>query len=176
MKRFLFPILACVIFGNSCLIKSDSTRPQLSFKSFEISFTDGWKKEFSFFVDTNKIYFSPVRSNKTYYGILPDSIFKILDSCFLRIHNDTAIKSTHEVGEDVSILSLKIVTNSDTIFINQTNDINKVFFPVIKAIQKFIDSDKRSIIHSDIFLETQAFVRPMPILKEVKFKKPALKE
>jgi hypothetical protein len=114
MKRFLFPILVSVIFGSSCLMKTDSTKPPASFKSFEISFTDGWKKSFPFLVDTNKIYFSRVRLDKTYYGILPDSIFGIIDSCFIRIHDDTAIKSNHVNADDVSVLSVKIVTNAET--------------------------------------------------------------
>jgi hypothetical protein len=171
-------VFACILL--TLLIHSCSGPPIINnspaFKSFEISYTDGWIKGFSFLADSNKIYFSPRRFDTTYYGILPDAIFKMLDTAFLRIRNNQAVKSKDEGCVDCSVLAIKIISSSDTIRINQTGYLDKIFNPLIKTLQKFIDSSKHQSIRSVLWLDTKSIVTSSPHkINETKFNPPIMR-
>lgn len=165
-------ILLTVAF-YSCSDKTLTVNQPSTFKSFEISYTDGWTKTFSFFVDANKIYFSPQRWDTTYYGILPDSLFKMLDTTFSNIRNDRTVKSKDGGCVDCSVLAVKIIADSDTIRINQTGDLDGIFYPMVKSLQKFIDSSNHQAIRAVVWMDTQSIVTPPPPkVDETKFKPP----
>jgi hypothetical protein len=172
MTRIVCTIfLATLIYG--CSDKTAIVKNSPTFKSFEISYTNGWTRGFSFIVDTNKIYFSPQRWDITYYGILPDTIFKMLDTTFFKIRSDQNIKSKDEGCVDCSVLAIKIISNGDTTRINQVGDLDNIFYPLIKSLQKFIDSSKHQTIQAMVLLDTKSIVTPPPPkIDEKKFKPP----
>jgi hypothetical protein len=165
-------IFAMTILLWGCSGKNENANHPTSFKSFEISFTNGWAKGFSFFVDTNKIYFSPHGLDTANYGVLPDSIFKIIDSNCEKIQSDTTIKSKDAGCVDCSVAAIKIISKGDTTRINQTGDIDKEIVAIVKSLQKFIDSSRHETIGAVIILETRFVVSPPPAEISTKFKPP----
>ncbi len=149
-----------------CEVKSDQPKPSNHFNSFEISYTDGWRKHFSFFLDSNKIYFSPGETNMTYYGILPDTIFKTIDSVVFKIRYDTTIKSKNNDCADCSVAAIKIIAKSDTIRISQAGDIDKIILTCIKFLEDLIDSNRAQNFKGLVVLQTRAIVRP-PLPPEI---------
>ena len=175
MIRLRLLIIFLTIAFYSCSDKTPTTNRTSTFKSFEISYTNGWTKGFSLFVDTSKIYFSPQRWDTTYYGILPDTIFKMLDTTFLKIQADKNIKSKDEGCVDCSVLAIKIVANGDTTRIQQTGNLDNLFYPLIKTLQHFIDSNKHQKIKAVVWLDTKSIVTPPPPkVDETNFKPPVV--
>jgi hypothetical protein len=173
MTRLAFFTIFLTIPFYGCSDKPLTAKHNPTFKSFEVSYTNGWTRGFSFIVDTNKIFFSPQRLDTIYYGILPDTICKMLDTTFLKIHNNQNIKSKDEGCMDCSVLSIKIISNGDTTRINQIGDLDNIFYPLIKSLQTFIDSNKHQTIQAVIQLETRLVVAPPPPkIDETKFKPP----
>jgi hypothetical protein len=173
MIRLAFFFILLTIAFYSCSDKSPATKHTPTFKSFEISYTNGWTRGFSFIVDTNKIFFSPQRFDTTYYGILPDSICDMLDTTLLKIRSNQNIKSKDEGCVDCSVLGIKIISSGDTTRINQTGDLDNIFYPIIKSLQRFIDNNKHQTIQAVIRLDTKSVVTPPPPkVDETKFKPP----
>lgn len=146
----------------SCADQSKPTNQTSKFKSFEISYTDGWIKRFSFLVDSSKTYLVPTSWDSAFSGILPDTIFDLLDSTYRTILSDTSIKSIDSNCFDCSIIAVQIVTSNDTVWIYQEGVISKEFRPVIKSLQTFLDSGNHRQIKSDIILETRWVIMPPP--------------
>ena len=162
MPRLAFFIITLSTFFSNCTEEAVTKNTTPNFTSFEISYSNGWTKGFSIFIDSNKIFFSPHQWDTVYYGTLPDTISNMIDTAFLKILNDKSIKSKNEKCADCSILAIKIIANNDTLRIIQTNDLEKFFYPLINNLQKFIDSSKHQYIHAFIRLETESIVSPPP--------------
>ena len=152
MTRYLFCLifLATLIYGCSDKISIVNRPP--AFTSFEVSYTDGQAKSFSFIVDTNKIYLSPHNIDTTYYGILPDTIFAFIDRFVVKLLNDTSIQSTGDKCYDCSVVAIQVVTKSDTIRISQANKIDQPIRNIINSLQTFIYEGRHQKINSIIFL------------------------
>ncbi len=156
----LMCLFTALIYG--CADQSKTTNQTNRFESFEISYTDGWIKRFSFLVDSSKTYLAPTRWDSAYSGTLPDTIFALLDSTYRRILCDSSIKSIDPDCYDCSVVAIQIVIQNDTIRIYQEGDISKEFRPIIKSLQTFLDSGSHQKIKSDIFLETRSMTMPPP--------------
>jgi hypothetical protein len=176
MTRHLLAFVVLTFCVCSCSDNYKKLVPSPKFKTFEISYTNGWTKGFSFIVDSNKIYFSPKKLDSMFYGILPDSIFNLIDNIFLKIKSDTTIKSKDQGCVDCSIISIQVVAKEDTICINQTGDLDKIFLSVIRSLQTFLDNGRLQPTRATIFLETQKSVSPTPTpMIDIKFRPPATK-
>ncbi|MFZ1799295.1 MAG: hypothetical protein WAU24_05470 [Chitinophagaceae bacterium] len=162
MSRLAFFIITLLTLFSNCTEKPVTKNNSPSFKSFVISYSNGWAKGFSIFIDSSKIYFSPQQRDTTYYGILPDSIFKMVDTISLKIQSNKNIKSKVKSCVDCSVLAMMIITKNDTIRIKPNEDFDKLFYPLINNLQKFIDSSKHQYIHAFIRLETESIVSPPP--------------
>ena len=162
MTRLTFFILLLTTVFCRCSEKKQIVSNSATFTSFEISYTNGWGKGFSFIFDSNKIFFSPQHWDTTYYGILPDTIFNLLDTTFLRIRNDDNIKSKDGGCVDCSVLAIKIISGGDTTRINQTGYLDNLFSPVIKSLQRFIDSSEHNKIQAIVLLDTKLIISPRP--------------
>jgi hypothetical protein len=87
------------------------------------------------------------------YGILPDTIFKIIDSTYVKVENDTTKES---LGcDDCVEVALKIIAKGDTTLKYKVLIHDTVFQPVIKTLQTFVDSGKHNTIKSVTAFETQ---------------------
>ncbi len=162
MTRLAFLIFLLTFLFCSCSDKPKIANGALLFKSFEISYSAGWTKGFSLFVDSNKIYFSPEEFDKIYYGILPDTIFKLLDVAFLKILNEKTIKSKDDGCQDCPTLAIQIISNNDTIKIHQTGAFSNILDSAINTLQKFIDGTKHASIPGFVWLGTKSIVRKLP--------------
>lgn len=141
--------------------KTRNTTPP-RFQSFEISYTDGWTKTFSLLVDTNRIYLSPHKWDTAYYGILPDTIYKLFEATFLEIEGSKSVRSKNGGCVDCPLLAIKIIAHGDTLRIRQTGRLDSLFHPLISRLQTFLDSSKHQTTEAILLLETQSVVTPPP--------------
>jgi hypothetical protein len=138
------------------------------FSSFEISYTGGWDRGFSFLADSNKIFFSPspnpadFLSSFVKYGLMPDSICRLIDSTLLLIKNDTSGRSKIITCDDCSIVFIKTITAKDTIDFFQSGDINPGIMRMVSQLEYFIDSSKHTAVNALMLLETARELRPPP--------------
>jgi hypothetical protein len=134
-----------------------------SFSTLEITFDSQVAHEsFSFVIDSNKIYISP-QNETAYYGILPDSLYKLINSVVSEVRTNESIKSTHDQCIDCSVLAIKIVKDNDTIKLRQSGQLSKVFYPVIDSLQSFLKTGTHEKINARIYmLETSLMAVPPP--------------
>jgi hypothetical protein len=161
-KPVCFLFLAALAVG--CASKRPTVPQRQVFNSFEISYHSGWAKGFSMIVDSNKIYLSPQRWDTAYYGILPDTLFNLLDTAYAKICIDRSIRYKDGSCIDCSAVAVKIVANGDTTRVNQSGDMDKLFYPLINELQRFIDSGKHERMRGVVICETRAIVVPPPPL------------
>lgn len=145
MNKVLLPLafLLIVLFG--CTQKQKPKKPPVkkaSFEYFEISYTGRWIGRLSFRVDSNRIFFSPAQYDTVEYGILPDSIFRTIDTTVSLIRSDTTIRSINEPCSDCDLLAINIKVDNDTIEIVQHDQISKPLREVVKQLEFFMDKSK----------------------------------
>src|SRR3954466_11173139 len=107
MIKFLFLFLLITILNCSCSEKKAIINRTKAFESFEISYKDGWTRSFSLFTDSSKVYFSPQKWDSTFYGILPDSIFEVLNTTALKIVSNK-LKPQKTNCFDCPVIAVKI--------------------------------------------------------------------
>lgn len=163
MRRYVFRIMYLTVLTYACSNQRERTKSPIKFTSFEISYTNGWTRGISLFVDSNKIFLSPQKSDIVKYGLLPDSMLRVIDTALFKIISDTLVKSIDNGCVDCSILAIKTIVGNDTISINQIGKIDAVFWPVIKTLVYFIDSTNHMTVNASLFLETQKGVFPPPL-------------
>jgi hypothetical protein len=156
MPRFSPSFVIIATLFCSCIQKNQHLNPRAKFTSIELSFTDGWAKAFSFYVDSNRVYIAPYRLDTAFYGLLPDSLYNTVDAAFTKAICDTNIKSYYESCQDCPALAVKILVAGHTIRINQTDRIDTLFNPVIESIQTFIDGGNHQFIRAALFFETDS--------------------
>ena len=119
MTKFLLLAFCSTIATFSCKNKQStfslSKHTAKSFIRFEMTYSNGWTPGFTTLIDSNRIYFSPIKSDSVHYGLLPDSIFQLVDSVAVIIQNDTTIKSGELNCDDCTIVAIKVETGKDTI-------------------------------------------------------------
>jgi hypothetical protein len=159
MKRFLLLIFCSTTAFFSCKNKqntfSSSKHPDKSFISFEITYSNGWTPGFTTLIDSNKIYFSPINSDSLHYGVLPDSIFQLVDSAAFIIQNDTTIKSGELNCDDCTIVAIKVETGRDTIKYFKAGSIHPKLGKAVAILAAFNRSLFGRIIPSKLQFETR---------------------
>lgn len=166
MMRFTLFVLFLIISVFSCINKPVAKNNTVSFSSVEINYTDGWTKKFSLIVDSNKIYFVPLKWDSAFYGILPDSIFNTIKETAQKIKDDKNVKSNAIECNDCAVISIKLINNRDTIRIKQSGNLNSHFIPLINTLQHFIDSSHHQTIQAFIQMDKKSSVIPPPPLIE----------
>ena len=106
-----------VIFISSCSNHRSLKNVDTPFKftTYEVSFTNGWSDRFSFSVDTSKVFLAAYRFDTLRYGILPDSIFEIINKNAFTLLNDKSITNTNQECYDCS--SISVLVSQDSIFL-----------------------------------------------------------
>jgi hypothetical protein len=163
MTKFAIGLIGLTLVLYACSDKKELIKTSTTFTSFEIGYTNGWTRGTSFWVDSNKIFLSPQKFDTVKYGLLPDSIVRLIDTTLLKIISDTSIKSKDDGCVDCSIVAMQTIIGKDTITIHQIGNINKVFWPVIKTLEKFIDSVNHPTMPAKLFLESQRIAFPPPL-------------
>jgi len=154
--------LLLIVFIAGCAGRQESKHKISNFTSFELSYTNGWTKSVSILVDSNRIYLSPQAWDTTYFGILPEPIFAMMDSIAVKIRSDKKLQSKDEGCVDCPVLAIKIITNGDTIRINQVGKTDSLFHPLVPLLQKHIDSGRHQYTKAVLWLDTRAIVSPPP--------------
>ena len=162
MTKFIAGLISLIPFISGCSNKKVIER-NLKFTTFEIGYTNGWTRGLCFWMDSNKIFFSPQRFDTIKYGLVPDSIIEIIDTVLLKIISDTTIKSKDNGCVDCSILAMQTVVGKDTFTIHQIGNIDKTFWPLLKTLPNFIDNDEHAKMCAELFLETQKIIFPPPL-------------
>jgi hypothetical protein len=155
----LFCSMACLA---SCVDKTakQTTSNTSNFQVFEISYTNGWTRGFSFLIDSSKVFIASTQKDSIEFGHASDSIFKFIDSTLFVIKNDTTIKTKANNCSDCSLVSLKAIINSDTIRIFQAgNDIDRKILPLVNKLKSFINNPQYTKV-SAFNWETQQEVLP----------------
>jgi hypothetical protein len=159
MTRFLLLLFCSNIAFCGCKNKHDtSSSPKhasKSFISFEITYSNGWTPGFTTLIDSNNIYFSPINSDSVHYGLLPDSIFQLVDSAALNIQNDTTIKSGELNCNDCTIVAIKVETGFDTIKYFKAGSIHPKLGKAVAILAAFNRSLFSKIIPSKLPFETR---------------------
>lgn len=165
MKPIAKFFILCFIV-TSCNIRQETkiVPEKINFTSFELSYTNGWTRSFSFRVDSNKIYFSPITWDTVYYGIVPDTLFAFIDSTI----SGNIFRQQSKINPiscyDCSVIGILLVTNRDTIKIRQSGgDIDKSFYELIRQTENLI-YQKHDILLTNIAitLETEKLIKQSP--------------
>ena len=159
----LSTILICSCIDNKLKPKTDT----YNFTTYELSFFDGWSTRLSISVDTSKVFLAAYKADTLRYGILPDSVFKILNMNALLLFNDKTITNKNKECWDCSEISILATFKNDTVRLLQKGDISdRVFFPLIEVIQKYLETSRSSWkLHPfpQLFFETvKPILAPLP--------------
>jgi hypothetical protein len=168
----LIYFLSFLIFSLfSCGYKTTQSKTSHGFTSFEVSSVKGYHNEFSFLVDSNKLYFSP-EGIKLRYGKLPDTMYNFIDSSLFAIQNNTTIKTKGEYCNGCSAVSIKVVANGDTNLFTQKGEVSIEVEKLVTKLQEFVYQSEHNIINSVGFWQTESAIMPMPPSKveDTKFK------
>jgi hypothetical protein len=159
--NLLFLSSIILLFGCHEDLSKKNAKLSPSFKSFEMSYTNGWLGSFSFFIDTNKVFFAPKYQDSVFYGVVPDSIFAIVDLSFQHIKKDRKnLKDIIENCSDCDDIAVETIIGSDTLRFRQRGKINNVFARLIKPLRNYIDSNKQSSLHAYMFFNTYNRLHP----------------
>ena len=159
MKRFLILLFYSTIAFCSCKDKHDASNAQKhasqSFIRFEMTYSNGWTPGFTTLIDSNRIYFSPINSDSVHYGLLPDSIFQLVDSAALNIQSDTTIKSGQLNCDDCTIVAIKVETGKDTIRYFKAGSIHPKLGKAVAMLAAFNQSLFANKIPSKLQFDTR---------------------
>lgn len=150
----------------SCSNETPKQKEIFNFTTYELSFSDGWSTRFSFSIDTSKVYLASYKFDTLKYGILPDSIFKIINKNAFQLFNDTTIKNKNKKCYDCSEISVLAILKGDTVGVVQKGDVSDtVFFPVVYSIYNYLETSKSSwkwypFPHSQLLFETSKSIMP----------------
>lgn len=141
LNLFLSTILFCSCSDNKAIRKT----PIYNFTTYELSFFDGWSKRFSFSIDTSKVYLTAYKGDTLRYGILPDSVFEIINKNAFLLFNDKPTTNKNKECNDCSEISILATFKNDTVRLLQKGDISdRVFFPVVEAINNYLETSRSS--------------------------------
>ena len=166
MTNKLLSLLLLTVLVISCSNKPPKQKQIFNFTTYELSFFDGWSTRFSFSIDTSKVYLASYKFDTLKYGILPDSLFQIINKNAFLLFNDTTIRNKNKRCYDCSEISVLITLKGDTIGVVQKGDVSDtVFFPVVYAIYNYLETSRSSwklypFSHSQLLFETSKSILP----------------
>jgi hypothetical protein len=163
MTKSIF-IALCIILLHACSENAGTTARQKNFQSFEITYTNGWERKISCLVDSNKIYFSPTTWDSANYGLLPDSIFSMVDVAAGRLRTDTSIKWWSNPCFDCPALAIRLIAGKDTMDFENYGPVDSLFYPLVTALEKFHSEAVHQKLRAAIWLDTYRVIAPPPPL------------
>ncbi len=165
-KKLFIPFILLTLF-ISCSTDKTINQIDSSFKftTYEISFTDGWSTRVSFSVDTSKVFLASYKVDTLLYGILPDSLFEIINNNAFTLFHDKSIVSINKECYDCPSLSILVTFSKDTVRILQKGEVSdSIFSPITDIIYKFLRSTKNNsskrIPFSQLLFETMQPIMP----------------
>jgi hypothetical protein len=170
MKTYLISLIIPVVLA-SCSEQSGykvhepANKPaskKAQFNSFEISYSNGWFGKFSLMVDSNKIFVSPGHWDTAYYGLLPDSLFNLVEKTVTDITNKSIIPSDDGCISDCTVAAIKMVVGTDTTRITQHGELSPKLYRLINPLEAFLKTGRLQTMRSVVILETEAVISPPP--------------
>jgi hypothetical protein len=140
-----------------------------------MGYFDGRKGSFAFRIDSTKIFFALQKVDAVKYGIVPDSVARVINAIVSTAMSDSRLRSKDNLCQDCSILVLHVIRDKDTLSIKQVGNIDGVFWPIIRTLRYFIDSVPHPTIQVTLFddLRKLIFLPPPPAsLKDKSFTPP----
>ena len=146
MSNNVFILLLSTIYIFSCSTNKPKKKIQTyNFTTYELSFYDGWCNRFSFSVDTSKVYLAAYKADTLRYGLLPDSVFEIINKNAFLLFSDKTITNKNKECWDCSEISILATLKNDTVRLLQKGDVSdRVFFPLVDAIYKYLETSRSS--------------------------------
>src|SRR5690242_14830862 len=166
MTNKLLFLLLLTVPAISCSNKSPKPDETFNFTTYEVSFSDGWSTRFSFSIDTSKVYLASYKFDTLRYGILPDSVFKIINKNAFLLFNDTTITNKNKECYDCSKISVLATLKGDSVSVVQKGYVSDtIFFPVVYAIYNYLEMSRSSwkwypFPHSPLLFETSKSIMP----------------
>ena len=166
MTKKIFFLLLLTVFAISCSNRPSKQKETFNFTTYELSFFDGWSSRFSISIDTSKVYLAAYKADTLRYGILPDSVFDIINKNALLLFNDSTITNKNRECFDCSEISILTTLKGDTVRLLQKGDVSdRVFFPVVEAINNYLETSRSSwklypFPHSQLLFETSKSILP----------------
>jgi len=157
MKISIKCLLILASFASCSPEKKDN--PNIS--SFEISYSANYDEKFSFFVDSNKIYFIE-NGSKLYYGSLPDSLMNFINKDAFLLSSDTARK--HEIDSCLECpeVAIKLVYDHSIVQFHEKGLLDSTVMKLVDRLINFISLGKYKILDSQDFWGTKKAIMPMP--------------
>ena len=164
-------LLLCIIgfvFIVSCSNKERTKENDTSFTSYELSFTDGWSTRFSFSVDSSKFFLGTYKFDTLRYGVLPDSIFEIVNKNALKLLTDKSIPNTNIKCYDCPSISILVISNKDTMRLLQKGQVSdSIFFGLVDVLSDFLASRNNNSwkvlpFPQTLFETLQPIIPPLP--------------
>jgi hypothetical protein len=166
-KRILFYIVG-LVFIVSCSNKERTKKNNTSFTSYELSFTDGWSTRFSFSVDSSRFFLGTYKFDTLRYGVLPDSIFEMVDKNAFNLLTDKSVPNTNIKCYDCPSISILVNSNQDTVRLLQKGQVSDtLFFGLVDVLSNFLASKNNGswkvIPFPQLLFETlQPIMPPLP--------------
>ncbi|MBL7748219.1 MAG: hypothetical protein JNM19_12360 [Chitinophagaceae bacterium] len=150
-KPYFLPLILIATFLYSCKQESNSTiQPdKKGFSWFELSYKGGWTGQLSFCVDSNRIFFFPsltkqIDGETVKYGLLPDSIFKKVDTLTWELKSIPSLNPDSNYCDDCAEVSIMAITGIDTIRVFMEGNINDRTRRLIEQLEAY---KKSSTLH-----------------------------
>jgi hypothetical protein len=161
LKQFI--AFSLVLIFPACRSADMKNRELISkpgFSYFEFSYLGGMGGGHSFLTDSNRIFFFPpvypqINGGIIKYGILPDSISKAIDSTIPQIRKLHSLNPDSTYCYDCTEVSIKLISNNDTIRLYQAGGIDSTVWSLIERIEVLRKNENLSYLNAIYFyLET----------------------
>jgi hypothetical protein len=163
MSKFIIASIFSIFLLSACSDKKIATRLSINFTRFQLGYSNGWTKSVAFRVDSNRIFFALKRNDKSIkYGLVPDSILQLIEATLSKTISRKIVSSTNNICEDCSTIILEAIEGRDSILIQQNGNIDRIFWPIITALQPFIASELHSTFDPNLLQQLQAMFSPPP--------------
>jgi len=143
-KQYFLPLILIAAFLHSCKQENTSiTQPEKKrFSWFELSYKGGWTGHLSFCVDSNRIFFFPslikqIDGETVKYGLLPDSIFKKVDTLTRQLKSIRSFNPDSNYCDDCTEVSIMAITGNDTTRVFMAADINDRTWKLIEQLEAY---------------------------------------
>ena len=165
MTNRIFFLLLLTVFAISCSDRPSKPKETFNFTTYELSFFDGWSRRFSISIDTSKVYLATYKADTLKYGILPDSVFDIINKNALLLFNDSTIRNKNRECFDCSEISILATLKGDSVRLLQKGDVSERFFFIVEVINNYLETSRSSwklypFPYSQLLFETSKSILP----------------
>jgi hypothetical protein len=159
VSMLLLILIACRMESPS---DSKLSKPVVSY--FELSYSNGWDERCSITVDSNHIFHAPGVFDTIYYGRLPDSLIRAIDTTLSAMLHHKSPRIEKASCIDCPVFAIKAVVGADTALFFQQGSITDTVYRLISQIQQLAEM-KHQYFNGYLPLETRNMIiaSPQPV-------------